>query len=119
MRGSDLEYFDMIFTEDEEEVISGKQVTEILSYLCTNESVNFSRFLPRSIKSLYAEVREHILCNYMSKEIWLRQCYSVQNGSFENLIDMESVPMSKFVVLCKIHKDAMDQIGNNDAGTTP
>lgn len=119
MRGSDLEYFDKIFTEDKGEVISGQQVTEILSYLCTNESVNFSRFLPRSIKSLYSEVREHILCNYMSKEIWLRQCYSVQNGSFENLIAMESVPMSKFVVLCKIHKDEMDQIGNIDAGTTP
>jgi len=42
MRGSDLEYFDMIFTEDEGEVIFGQQVIEILSYLCTNESVNFS-----------------------------------------------------------------------------
>jgi hypothetical protein len=115
MRGSDLEYFDMIFTGDEEEVISGQQVTEILSYLCTNKSITFSHFLPRAIKSLYSEVRQHILYNYMSKEIWLRQCYSVQNGSFENLIAMESVPMSKFVVLCKIHKDAMDQIGNSDA----
>jgi hypothetical protein len=119
MKGSDLEYFDSIFTENEGEVISGQQVTEILSYLCTNKSVNFSLFLPRAIKFLYSEVREHILCNYMSKEIWLSQCYSVQNGSFENLMAMESVPMSKFVVLCKIHKDAMDKIGNNDAGTTP
>lgn len=114
MKGSDLEYFDMIFTKDEEEVIPVQQVTEILSYLCTNKSLDFAYFLPRSIKCLYSEVRQHILCNYMPKETWLRRCYSVQNGSFENLMAMESVPMSKFVVLCEIHKDAMDQIGNTN-----
>jgi len=114
--GDDLEYLDMLFDEDEQPVRNDK-VIELLTYLCTGENVSMARLTHYTIHQLFIELKTHILCNYMTKETWLGQCYSIQNGSFQNLAFMESVPMSKFVAMCKIHKEAMDQINNNDKTT--
>ena len=110
IRGDDLEYLDFIL-KGEDPTITNKQVIGLLGHLCTRE-LDFNRLIPRAIKSLYLEVQKNVLCNYVSKEIWLRQCYSIQNGSFQNLADMELVPMSKFVAMCTIHQQAMAQIEN-------
>lgn len=110
IRGDDLEYLDFML-KGEDPTITNKQVVELLGHLCTRE-LDFNCLIPRAIKSLYLEVQKNVLCNYVSKEIWLRQCYSIQNGSFQNLADMELVPMSKFVAMCTIHQQAMDQIEN-------
>ncbi len=111
--GNDLEYLDS-FKEGDKFVISNERIFEILGHLSTPRRLNFERIVPRAVRSLFAEVHSHILCNYMSKEIWLRQCYSIQNGSFQNISEMERVPMSKFVAMCMIHKEAMDNIGNTE-----
>lgn len=86
---------------------------ELLEKLCVDPGLSFGSLTPRVIKVLYSELQKHILRNYMDKETWLRQCYSVQNGSFQGLALMEEVSMSKFVALCTIHKEAMDQVDNN------
>lgn len=110
--GLDLEHLQSILGDDEEEGITGSQAVEILSLLSTSPGFNFSSLVPRVIRQLYSLISEHILRNYMSKEIWLRQCYGIQNGSFQNLAEMEKVPMSKFVAMCQIHKEAMDSMKN-------
>lgn len=119
MIGSDLEYFDTLLGENNNS-LSSESVISILSTLCTDSGVRFGRLTPICIKSLYEELQENILCNYMSKETWLKNCYAIQNGSFQNISDMEAVPLSKYVVMCMIHKDAMDQINKDtDTGFTP
>lgn len=115
--GSDLEYLDSIFDE-ETETITGSQIGEIIEYLCTRP-VRAGRLTPRTIRSLYHALRDHILCNYMPKTTWLKQCYSIQNGTFQGVREMESVPMSKFTAMCIIHKEAMDQIKNENANPNP
>lgn len=110
--GNDLEYLDSIF-EEESETITGSQISEIIEHLCTRP-VRAGSLTPRTIRSVYHALRDHILCNYMPKTTWLRQCYSIQNGSFQGLEAMETVPMSKFTAMCLIHKEAMDQINNNN-----
>lgn len=107
--GKDLELLDLILSKDSDRVESS-HVIDILSLLCTNSGANFYRFTPKIIGKLYEEVTTHILKNYISKENWLRQCFSIQNGSFQNLDAMEHVPMSKFVAMCQIHKEAIDQL---------
>jgi hypothetical protein len=94
-------------------VISGTQISQILEYLAVSP-LSAGKLIPRVIKSLYSALSEHILCNYMTKEIWLKQCYSIQNGSFQGVRDMEAVPLSKFTAMCMIHKEAMDQINNEN-----
>lgn len=117
--GSDLEYLETVLGNEEETVLTGNDVTLLLKHLCVTPNVNFSRLVPRDIKNVYGLLSTHILCNYMTKETWLRQCYSIQNGSFQNLEAMESVPMSKFVAMCQIHKEAMDDMNkDNDQPTT-
>lgn len=115
--GNDLEFLDKLLVTDENEdpqpLWSGK-VIDLLDMLCITDRVRFGRFTSKTIRALYSSVSEHILTSYMRKEDWLRQCYSIQNGSFQNLADMESVPMSKFVAMCAIHKEAMDQINNSN-----
>lgn len=109
-----------MLNEEKDSIRSGR-VVEILSRLCTTPARNFRSLTPRVIRILYNEVSTHILKNYIPKESWLRQCYSIQNGSFQNLLDMEKVPMSKFMALCIIHKEAIDQMNNppqNDLATS-
>lgn len=116
--GNDLEYLESKLGGDDTTITSSDAV-EILTYLCTDPHTRFLRFTPATIRSLYQSVSEHILCSYMTKETWLRQCYAVQNGSFQNIDAMESVPLSKFVAMCQIHKEAMDQMNsiNNNENT--
>lgn len=103
---------DLVMKGSENNVRSG-YVLDILSTLCTNSNANFNKLPPRIIRVLYNELTTHILKNYIPKENWLRQCYSIQNGSFQNLESMEMVPMSKFVAMCQIHQEAIDQINNS------
>lgn len=110
--GKDLEMLDLVMRGSENNVRSG-YVLDILSTLCTNSNANFNKLPPRIIRVLYNELTTHILKNYIPKENWLRQCYSIQNGSFQNLESMEMVPMSKFVAMCQIHQEAIDQINNS------
>lgn len=99
--------------DNEEKTISGKQISDILEYLSV-QPISAEKLTPRVIKSLYLSISEHILCNYMTKETWLKQCYSIQNGSFQGVRDMEAIPLSKFTAMCLIHKEAMDQIKNEN-----
>jgi len=116
IKGTDIEYLDMVLG-GEEKTLTSSQVIELLQYLYVgNPNHRIRALTPRTIKRLYSLVSEHILCNYMSKENWLRQCYSIQNGSFQNVFAMERVPMSKFTAMCMIHKEAMDQIKNETTG---
>lgn len=98
--------------------INPEHIVDILTKLCTNSSPNFKLLSPRVIQSLFNELTTHVLKNYVSKENWLRQCYSIQNGSFQNLEAMESVPMSKFAAMCQIHQQAIEQI-TPDSSTVP
>jgi hypothetical protein len=116
--GSDLEYLATLLCS-EDNVLSSNDVIGLLQHLSVPSRDDFSRLIPYAIRALYREVQSHILKNYMPKEIWLRQCYAVQNGSFQNTSSMELVPMSKFVAMCQIHKEAMDEMNPNKMPLTP
>ncbi len=107
--GNDLEYLDTLLAGDEP-TLTSRDVIGMLGRLSVLPGLNFGCLVPSAIRSLYLSVQEHILKSYMPKEAWLRNCYAVQNGSFANIADMERVPMSKFVAMCQIHKEAMDQM---------
>lgn len=107
--GNDLEYLDTLLGGDEP-TLTSRDVINLLGRLSLPPGLNFGRLVPSAIRSLYLSVQTHILKSYMPKEAWLRNCYAVQNGSFANIADMERVPMSKFVAMCQIHKEAMDQM---------
>lgn len=115
--GNDLEYLEKIF-DTESETISGSDISRLLEYLCTR-TLKAGKLTPRTVKRLYHSLRTHVLCNYMTKETWLKQCYSIQNGSFQGVKEMEFVPMSKFTAMCMIHKEAMDQMKNENANPNP
>lgn len=120
--GEDLEFLDSIYSKDGEikkVQVSTDQVFDILSRLCVKEDANFRLLVPRSVEKLYTEVIVNLLCNYITKESWLKQCYSIQNGSFQNVSEMEKVPMSKFAAMCMIHKQAMDSISPQNNTPTP
>lgn len=115
--GMDLELLDQLFGRDEstdgdsETTITLDGVTTILDLL----SVKKFRFqsLPQSIiSSIFDRIKEHILCNYMTKMTWLGACYGIQNGSFVNVLEMEKVPMTKFMAMTQIHQQAIDSIRN-------
>lgn len=115
--GGDLEYFDQVLNRGENNLIGSDYVVDILSKLCTSPiHANFRQLPPRIVRVLYEEVSSNILKNYIPKENWLRQCYSIQNGSFGNLAAMEQVPLSKFTAMCLIHQEAIDQIKNPATG---
>ena len=115
--GLDLEFLDRLFNHEESTnndsgaVITLDDVVQILDLL----SIKKVRFqsLPQSIISaIFDRVKEHILCNYMPKITWLGACYGIQNGSFVNVLDMERVPMTKFMAMTQIHQQAIDSIKN-------
>lgn len=109
LTGSDIENLESIIGKDQKFLISS-DVIKILELLLVSPKFRLSSLTPKVIKILYGCVSKNILCNYVNKETWLRQCYSIQNGSFQNVLDMEKVPMSKFIAMCTIHKEAMDQL---------
>lgn len=108
IKGSDLEYLDSMFAEENSE-LSFDQVVELLSTLCTRD-LDFRSLTQRTIMQIFDIVKEHILCNYMTKIDWLRRCYGVQNGSFAGVSDMEQIPLSKFTVMSQIHLEAIENI---------
>jgi hypothetical protein len=117
MTGSDIELFESLLGDDGK-TFTSESVIKVLDTLKVSAlPERISQLPPRIIRSLYQTVSEHILINYMGKESWLRQCYSIQNGSFQNVLEMEKVPMSKFTAMCLIHKEAIDQM-NSDATST-
>ena len=114
MTGADIEFVEEIVGDDGKS-LKPEAVVKILNRLKISpvpESV--MKLTPRAIHSLYTSLSEHILCNYVDKETWLKQCYSIQNGSFQGLLEMEKVPMSKFAAMCIIHKEAIENMNNTN-----
>jgi hypothetical protein len=124
--GSDLEYFDHLYKYDpdsppsEETVITHDQVMSILRRLLARpEGYDLGRLTHKTLSGVFTAVNNEILINYMPKVSWLKFCYGVQDGSFTNLKTMEEVPMSKFVVLVDIHRQALKDLNpgqSNDNG---
>lgn len=119
--GADLEFLDQLFSKEDAPsegsgaVITLDDVISILSRICCKR-VRFQS-LPQSIISgIFDRVKEHILCNYMTKMTWLEACYGIQNGSFVNVLDMEQVPMTKFMAMTQVHQQAIDSIKNAQNG---
>ena len=114
--GEDLEHIDQILNIEDSEGerrVSLEQIQRLLDFLSVDgrRSGSLTR---RVIMGVFNCVKEHILCNYMPKYDWLKTCYGIQNGSFVNVLDMEKVPMTKFVAMAQIHKEAMDSPPSNE-----
>ncbi len=119
LRGYDLEFLDHIFKYDLENHkkdtnLSFDDVCEILSLLLVEPKIGIGSLTRDVIGEVFDIVRDNILCNYVPKVTWLKYCYGMQNSSFANLEQMESVPMSKFLVMAEIHKEAVDSISNTN-----
>jgi hypothetical protein len=114
MLGSDLEFFDsVVIRKDNLLSLNSGKIIEVLQRLLVSPTIRIESLTPRAIRAVFLSVSENIIKNYMPKEDWLRQCYSIQNGSFQNIAQMEEVPMSKFTAMCVIHKEAMELINND------
>ena len=115
LKGSDLEFIESVLKNEKDESRAGEleldHIVSILSALCV-KNVDFKSLPRRVILEIFDKVREHILCNYIPKYDWLRQCYSVQNGSFAKVSAMEEVPMSKFIAMVQIHNAAVEAVNN-------
>lgn len=114
--GNDLEFLDLLFKSEEESEdkkiqLSFDDIKEILNRLSVKK-INFNHLTQRVLSGLFDCIKTHILCNYIPKFEWLRACYGIQNGSFMNISEMEKVPMTKFIAMMQIHKDAMDSLKN-------
>lgn len=116
--GADLEYLDLILKNEGQEIneeqkrISFEDIQNILTLLGI-DGANFGLLTQGIIIGIFNCIKEHILCNYIPKYSWLKACYGIQNGSFANVLEMEKVPMTKFIAMTQIHKDAMDAINND------
>lgn len=115
LKGSDLEFIDSMLKSEGDESKAREldldHIVSILSTLCV-KNVDFKSLPRRVILEIFGKVREHILCNYVPKYDWLRQCYSIQNGSFAEVSAMEEVPMSKFIAMIQIHNAAVEAVNN-------
>lgn len=115
--GKDLEFLDFLLKTEDENVegikLNTDQVIKILEKISLDK-IDFNKFPPRIIFSIFKKISEVILCNYMTKITWLKACYGIQNGSFMNVLDMEKVPMSKFMAMIRIHEDAIESLNKND-----
>ncbi len=113
LKGSDLEFIDFVLKGEEdgskENELTLDQIVDILSILCV-KNVDFKSLPRRTIYEIFSEIKKHILCNYISKYDWLKQCYSIQNGSFAEVSAMEEVPMSKFIAMIQIHNAAVEAV---------
>ena len=113
LKGSDLEFIDFVLKGEEdgskENELTLDQIVDILSILCV-KNVDFKSLPRRTIYEIFSEIKKHILCNYIPKYDWLKQCYSIQNGSFAEVSVMEEVPMSKFIAMIQIHNAAVEAV---------
>jgi hypothetical protein len=119
LRGYDLEFLDHVFKYDSDNKkrdtnLSFDDVCEILSLLLVKPKLKIGSLTRGIIGEIFDIVRDNILCNYVPKVVWLKYCYGMQNSSFSNLEQMESVPMSKFLAMAEIHKEAVDSISSNN-----
>jgi hypothetical protein len=111
--GEDLEFLETFFPKEEEKkVISFNDMIQILEFFCISK-VDFKNFTKRVSFKIFEKFNENILINYMPKYNWLIQCYSIQKGSFFGVSQMEKVPMTKFIAMTQIHKDAIDSINKD------
>jgi hypothetical protein len=113
LKGSDLEFIDFVLKSEEdgsrENELNLDQIVGILSILCV-KNVDFKSLPIRTIYEIFSEIKKHILCNYIPKYDWLKQCYSIQNGSFAEVSVMEEVPMSKFIAMIQIHNATVEAV---------
>lgn len=115
--GEDLEYLDSILDdgdgdlEEGQKRISFEDIRKIIDYL-NLDGMQSGSLTQRTIVKVFSCIKEHILCNYLPKYSWLKTCYGIQNGSFVNVLDMEKVPMTKFIAMAQIHKEAIDSMKN-------
>jgi hypothetical protein len=115
--GEDLEYLDSVLDGEGEDLqegqkrISFEDIQKIIDYL-NLDGIKSGSLTQRIIVKVFNCVKEHILCNYLPKYSWLKTCYGIQNGSFVNVLDMEKVPMTKFIAMAQIHKEAIDSMKN-------
>lgn len=113
--GEDLEYLDSVLDGEGEDLqegqkrISFEDIQKIIDYL-NLDGIRSGSLTQRTIVRVFNCIKEHILCNYIPKYSWLKTCYGIQNGSFVNVLDMEKVPMTKFIAMAQIHKEAVDSI---------
>lgn len=109
--GADLEFLDKVLDPDEEgKVALDFETLEKILALLVVEDYNFYKFPKRIVEDIFNCVTKHILCNYIKKYNWLEACYGIQNGSFMNVLEMEKVPMTKFMAMIEIHQAAVDRI---------
>lgn len=117
--GQDLEYLDVILDNQDKELkeeqkrVSFENIQKIIDYL-NIDGVSCGALTQKTIIGIFNCIKENILCNYIPKYSWLRACYGIQNGSFMNVLEMEKVPMTKFIAMTQIHKEAVDSLKNND-----
>lgn len=113
--GEDLEYLDSVLDDSGEDLeegqkrISFEDIRKIIDYLNLDQ-IQSGSLTQRTIVEIFNCIKEHILCNYLPKYSWLKTCYGIQNGSFVNVLDMEKVPMTKFIAMAQIHKEAIDSM---------
>lgn len=113
--GEDLEYLDSVLDGEGEDLqegqkrISFEDIQKIIDYL-NLDGIRSGSLTQRTIVRVFNCIKEHILCNYIPKYSWLKTCYGIQNGSFVNVLDMEKVPMTKFIAMAQIHKEAVDSM---------
>lgn len=115
--GGDLELLESIINPESLEngtkvLLDLDDVITILN-LINEQGVDFINLPRRVIFGVFSKVKEHVLCNYAPKIEWLKICYGIQNGSFCNVSAMESVPMSKFMVMFQIHQEAIASINKD------
>jgi len=117
--GEDLEYLDVILGDKDENLKEGQKrvsfenIQNIIDYL-NLDGISSGSFTQKTIIKVFNCIRDNILCNYISKYSWLKACYGIQNGSFANVLEMEKVPMTKFIAMTQIHKEAIDSMKPND-----
>lgn len=114
--GEDLELLDTVFQTAEEQLkedhnVSFEDALSILHMLSV-KSLDFYKFPKRVSVSLFKIVQEHILKSYVPKISWLKMCYGMQNSSFANVLEMEKVPMTKFVAMYQIHAETIESMGS-------
>lgn len=119
IRGDDLEFLDHVFKYDPEgknkkdTILSFDDICIILNKLLVRPyGFTIGKLTKPTVHEVFTLVRENILCNYMPKVIWLKYCYGMQNSSFANLEQMESVPMSKFAAMAEIHNEILSNASN-------
>lgn len=86
----------------------------MLDFICLDDlnGISFKR-----IEYFFKELSYIIFKNCIDKISWLKACYSLQNGKFVSL-ELEKEPMTKFIVMCQIHKDYVSKLESRSDNST-